>query len=125
MLKRQHEQQSQTGEKSLTKQNNLNTELEKSLVDLRVQVKQETLIKELNTMKSVKKSDNQINQSIKDQTTAVQNEIKTLQSSETLIDKQMADALKQTQTTIPDQIHKVESETQIMRAQKKAINGEI
>ena len=62
---------------------------------------------------------------MKDQTTAVQNEIKTLQSSETLIDKQMTDALKQTQTTVPDQIHKVESETQIMRAQKKAINGEI
>ena len=38
-------------------QNDKNTQKEKQLVDLMVELKRETLIKELNTMKSVKKSE--------------------------------------------------------------------
>lgn len=93
-LKKQLAQQKTTIETSLTQQNNENTRLEKELVELQVQAKRETLIKELNTLKSVKKSDAIINQSIKDQGTKLQQEIKSLSSTETQIDAKMADTLK-------------------------------
>mmetsp|Transcript_21469 Transcript_21469/g.28784 ORF Transcript_21469/g.28784 Transcript_21469/m.28784 type:complete len:81 (+) Transcript_21469:533-775(+) len=74
-LQTQHQKQKSTMKNSLDTQNSQNTLLEKELVDLLVQVKRETLIKELNNLKAVKKSDAIINQSMKDQAAKVQKEI--------------------------------------------------
>ena len=77
-LQKQLAQQRKTIETAEASQNAENTKLEKSLVDLQVQVKRETLIKELNTSKSAKKSDAIINTQIKAQEDAVKKEIQTL-----------------------------------------------
>jgi len=54
---------------------------------VKVQVRREQLIKELNTQKSVKKSDAIINQTMKDQTAAVQKEVNDLKQNESKLDE--------------------------------------
>ena len=90
-----------------------------------VQIRREQLIKELNTMKTVKKSDAIINQAMKDQATAVSKEITDLKNNSGNLDKLIDDLSKQIQRTVPDQIHKKKSEIQLLKAQKAQATKEV
>lgn len=74
-LKTQLQDSKSQAEQSLKQQEAENTKLEKELVEAKVQTRREQLVKELNTMRSVKKSDAIINQAMKDQEAAVQKEV--------------------------------------------------
>ena len=112
-------------ENSIKSQNEKNTLLEKEVVAIQVQIKREQLIKELNTMKQVKKSDAIINQAMKDQATAVQKEITDHKKTAGNLDKEILDLTKQIQRTVPDQTHKTEREIQLIKAQKAKATKEV
>ncbi len=124
-LNAQMAQSKATIETSIKSQNEKNTLLEKELVAMKVQIRREQLIKELNTMKTVKKSDAIINQAMKDQSTAVAKEITDLKNNSGNLDKLIDDLTKQIQRTVPDQIHKKKSEIQLLKAQKAKATKEV
>ena len=124
-LKTQFASQKAGFENSIKKTNDENSQLEKDVVAIEVQIKREQLIKELNTMKTVKKSEAIINQAMKDQATAVQKEIADHKLTAGNLDQQKSDLSKQIERTIPDSIHKSEREIQLTKAQKAKATKEV
>ena len=115
-LKNQLETQTTDLDKQVRQINEENTKKEAELVQLQVATRREELMKQLNTMKDVKKTQNLIDEAIKKQEKDITAEVASASNQEAQLQQECDQIRHQIENLIPEQTHKKVSETQIMKA---------